>query len=199
MPKYELLIPLKFFFPADLPKNELLLELVLRPASTPKAEQSDDFRSDFGRHRRAAAVGFAQTFEQTHRRRALEQTTVCARAQSVENLIVVIINRQHQNQHLRIFFFQDFDALNPVHSGQTDVGKHDVRDVHFDPVDSFFHRLIRAGAFKTVGKSDQLSQAFADVVLVFDDRRFYRIIRFRFGHFYNKAFAIAFLKNNRTL
>ena len=67
-------------------------------------------------------------------------------------------------------FFQNPHAFDTVHSRQTNIGQHHIRELMTDAIERFFHRTIAAGARVTVGAIDQKSQTLADVALVLDDR-----------------------------
>ena len=44
-----------------------------------------------------------------------------ARAQGLEDPLVVVVDGEHQDGHLRKLFFQDLDALDAVHPREPDV------------------------------------------------------------------------------
>src|SRR5262245_4197835 len=75
---------------------------------------------------------------------------------------------------------QDLDSVDAVHSRQTDIRQHDIRNVMTDPRDRFLHRTERAGAGKAWREVDQRRQRIAKILLILDDRRSDRFVSRRF-------------------
>ena len=90
------------------------------------AKQFDHAAGDLRRHRRPTAHGFLQTFDQERRRRLFQQITASPGAQRVENHLIIVIDREHQQQQLRVAFFQQPNAFDAVHSREADVHQHDI-------------------------------------------------------------------------
>src|SRR5262245_1766812 len=75
--------------------------------------------------------------------------------------------------------FQNANALDAAHAGQADVTQDDVGRIRRDTAEGLLHRPITARALVAWRAVDQHRQAFANVALIFDDRRSDHP---RFGH-----------------
>src|SRR5262249_32529760 len=82
----------------------------------------NDLASDFGSHRSSAVAQFADGFEQSGRRRVLEQVAACSGADGLENVFVVRINSQHQYVQRGVPGLEQPHAFDAAYSGKADIG-----------------------------------------------------------------------------
>ena len=145
-------------------------ELAFRAVGRPKLpEDRDHTSSDFRRHRRAAGHGLAQRFEEARGLGLLEQIAGSPGAQRVENAIVVVVDREDQDDEVRVPLLQNADAVDAAHAGQPDVVEHDIGQVLSDPIQRLFHRSERAGAAESRCPVDDRRESLADLTTVFDN------------------------------
>ena len=111
------------FQEAQFVRSELVLGSVGRANL---AKQLNHLTRYFGRHRRTTVHSFLQTFDQERRRRLFQLVAAGPSAQRVENHLIIVIDREHQQQQLRVAFFQQPNAFNAVHSREADVHQHDI-------------------------------------------------------------------------
>ena len=88
---------------AQFMRRQLLLGLIRR---ADLAEQFHDTTSDFRRHWSPTLKGLSQAFEQSGRRRFLQQVAGRSRAQRLENPVVIIIDSQHEQGHIGELFLE---------------------------------------------------------------------------------------------
>ena len=136
------------------------------------SEERDHPPGDFRRHGRAAMLGLAQALEKLGGRRPLEQIAARAGAEGIEDPIIVFVNRQYHQRGFRVSFPQQRQAFQPGHSGQTNIYQNNVRELLPWPRQRVFHRAKRCRAPESLRQVDQGFQAFADAVLVFNNRDF---------------------------
>jgi hypothetical protein len=115
-------------------------------------EKSNHAGGYLRRYRRAAGHGFANIFKQFRGRRTFQQISAGARAKRVKDAIIVVINGQHQDLHLRITLFEDANSFDAVHSRQTDIAEQYVRNISRQACQGIFHRRVAARTAKAAGK-----------------------------------------------
>ena len=70
---------------------------------------------------------------------------------------------------MRVALLQHAHALDPGHTGQTDIQQGHVRQILSHPGQSIFHGPESAGRAKAFGAIDQRHQSFADLLVIFDN------------------------------
>ena len=75
----------------------------------------------------AAILDVPDGFEQLLRGGALEQVSPRPGQQGIENLLTLLIDREHKHQQVRVGRFDAAEAIYPVHAGQVNVHQYHIR------------------------------------------------------------------------
>ena len=132
-------------------------------------EGLDDFARDVRGHRRAAAMDFADGFEQFLAGTALEHVAVRAGGERVENIFRVFIDREHHHLEAGQRGFQLPDAIHAVHAGQVDVHQDDFGPGLGQVGERVLGAGVVAGATEAVRALDHAGKRRAQLVVVLDD------------------------------
>src|SRR5580704_3296421 len=133
------------------------------------AEQLDHSPRYFWRHWCAAASHFPNALQQAGGRRAFQQIPTGAGADGVENPLVVVVYREHHQQHAGITFLQAADAFNSGHPRECDIEQDNLRWVPVDCIQSFFHGTEAAGALVTRSAVYECLDTLSGADSIFDD------------------------------
>ncbi len=135
------------------------------------AEEFNHFTRNAHAHRRPIVNELAQALHDRFFVGALEKIPGGAAAERLEQVIVVGIMRQHDDFHLRHFFFDDCRAFVAAHvAGDLQIHQHDVGLVRVEMFDRGFAVGVVTRANKALGFGDFLRDAQAGLgVVVYDD------------------------------
>src|SRR5262245_13778871 len=157
-------------------RRQLTVRVVGR---TKRPEESDHAARNLRRHRRTTGHGLTQRLEQARRRRLLQQIPRRSRAPRLEDAIVIVVDRQHQDEQIGMPLLEDANAVDAAHAGKTDVVEDDVREIAVDPVERFLHRTEGARTAKAWRAVDDRGEAVADFPAVFHNRHTNRLLALR--------------------
>src|SRR5262249_57219297 len=95
-------------------------------------------------------------------RRLLEQITGSARAERIEDALIIVVDGERYQQRLWAQLFQQPDAFDAAHPRQSDIYERYVRRGGVDFRRRFFHRAETADAAKAIGAVEQRGQILAE-------------------------------------
>jgi hypothetical protein len=136
---------------AHLVRREVVVGLLGRPDVS---KEPDDTPGHVGRHGRSSIHSFAEAFEQPCRRGFLQEVAARAGTQRLEDPLVVVADRQHQQQHLRVLLAEEAHALKPGHAGQLDIHEREIGRANPEAVQRFLHRAVPPDAAEARGVVD---------------------------------------------
>ncbi len=100
---------------------------------------------------------------------ALEEVAAGARLKGFEDVIVVGINRKHQDLGSRKTIFQQRGAFEARHAGQVDVHEHDIRGGGRQEFQRFFAGLASRHTMERRVAPDDFGQTFPQFPVIFND------------------------------
>ena len=133
------------------------------------AEQLDDAASDLGGHRRSARRHFAHALDEIFGGRLLQQIATGARAHRLEDALVIVVHRDHQDEDVGIAGLERLDTGDTGHAAQADVEQRHGWWRAEARCERLLHRSIAADTANAGRAIDQPGQSFANLALVLDD------------------------------
>src|SRR5450830_187351 len=136
------------------------------------AEEPDDLAGDLRRHRGAAFLHVAHGLEEFRRRRLLQQVARGPVAEGLEDLLLALIDAQHQDRDRRARVAHPRDGLRARHPRQVDVHEEDVGGA-VPEVGEALQGVLRgapaSGPREPARAADQEAQALPEAGVVLDD------------------------------
>jgi len=139
----------------------------------------DDAARNLAGHWRAALHNANNRMDDFFRRVALKQVTAGTCLKRFEDVIVVRINREHQDLRFGQVILQQSGAFKASHAGQIDIHQHDVGRERGQAFERLLAGFARGDATKTWMAFNDLGQTFAQLTVIFDDADFDFVSWFR--------------------
>jgi hypothetical protein len=114
-------------------------------------------------------VHVADSRQQVSADGTLEQVSGRACRQRVEDILRVLVSRQHDDLDLGRELFQAPGAFHSVHYGQVNVHQNDVRTLVWDGFQGGLGIRVLGKALESRRSTDDSSQSAAQLIIVFHD------------------------------
>lgn len=134
------------------------------------AKQLDHSAGDVRRHRCTTVQDASHGLHDAFRGRIFQKISVRPGAQCLKDLVVLVMDGQHQYRQSRKPSPKLSCALDPVHLWKPDVRHDKIDGGRVDLIQSSFHSSKAARTLQPRRQSDQLTKPFTKLPLIFDYR-----------------------------